>query len=166
MRAFHKENLRNPIKHNGNAVPWEAVERNSGVRNLDESRDATLIALLDTEADKRRNGVRRISAEQYDGLKKNTSLAKSTPHYDNVMPSIRLNDPESVVPKLRSPAQSVVAPPASPTASPAPQQTPAPAAPSPVEVGKLESSETPARAKAKRGKLADLKAKEQAIAEQ
>lgn len=161
MRAFLKELVNHPIKHNSNAIPWEPTGRNQGVRNLDETRDAVLIALLDKEADARRNGVRRISAEIYADLKKNTPSVKSTPAYD-VMPSIRLSDPESLLPKFRSaPASAVAAPPANP--APAPTPAPAPAAPRAAE-GKL--GETPARSKAKRGKLADLLAKEKAIAEQ
>lgn len=161
MRHFLKELVRNPIKHNGNAIAWELIARNQGVRNLDETHEAALVALLDKEADLRRNGVRRISTEQYESLKKNKSLVKSTPAYD-VLPSIRLNDPESVVPKLRSPAPSVVAPPASPK----PVQTPAPVAPPPAPNKAEATSETPARAKAKRGKLSDLVAKEKSVAEQ
>lgn len=159
MRTFLKENLKNAIKVNGNAVLWEPISPNQGVRNLSEAHDAALISLLDKEADLRRNGVRRISAEQYDSLKKNTNLVKSTPAYD-VLPSIQLNDPESVLPKFRSPPPSLAVAPASPP--------PAPVAPTPAPQPPVEGkpSETPARAKAKRGKLSDLLAKEKAVAEQ
>jgi len=163
MRAFLKEQINHPIKQaNGNAVPWELSGRNQGVRNLDETKDAALIALLDKEADAKRNGIRRISAEMYDILKKNTNSAKSPPPYE-VMPPIRLHDPEKLTPQFRSPPSSVVVAPAKPTPAPAPvAPPPAPA----LEATEGKEGESPARRKAKRGKLSDLTAKEKSLAEQ
>ncbi len=158
MRAFQKELLNHPFKFNGNTVTWEPVSRRDGVRLFDETKDGPLIAVLDAEADAKRNGIRRISPESYDMLKKNTNSVKSASRSPDVIVSpIRLSNPESVVPKFRTES---VASPAAPVS--APQPPPAPPAP-PVQTVTPSEGETLTRKKAKRGKLTDLLQKEKAL---
>lgn len=70
-RHFKKAVISQPFRFNGAVVPFEHVGNNTGVRNLDETHDAPLIAELDRTADARRGGIMRISAEIYESLKKN-----------------------------------------------------------------------------------------------
>ena len=110
MRHFKKLLVSQPVKCLGALVSFEPVGGNVGVRQLDDVHEASLIAELDRLADHRRGGVVKISAEVYEGLKKNPLPPARLRNPTGVLSSLRVFNPESTVPKLRPSPKSAVAP--------------------------------------------------------
>ena len=113
MRYFKKILASQPVKCLGSLVAFESVGGNVGVRKLDENTEAPLIAELDNLADHRLGGVVKISAEIFEGLKKNPLPPPVSRNRTGVLSSLRVFNPEATVPKLRPPSpKSAVAAPA------------------------------------------------------
>lgn len=113
--TFRKELLSNKILIGGKHVPFQPLANNRGVICLDEEKpeDAEFIAALKDFAARRKYGVIGISAEEYEGLKKNimTSLPRSKREKLKVMQPL-------LKPKPQSPVKAApdVKPPITPTA--------------------------------------------------
>lgn len=133
-RWFKKELLNHPISHNGGIVRFEPVGGNVGVLQLDEQRDAALIAELDGHADRRRLGIVRINADIAEALKKNKALKLSPPALAGFQ-KLRIADRDLLPQKPRAALETSLAPRVA--ESPAPPPAPAPvvpdAAPPPAE---------------------------------
>lgn len=92
---FKKDNLGNPIKLNGAVVVFERSGENNGVRVVQDG-EVELLALLNGYADARKMGVRRISPENYESLKKKPGRITPPP---SLLPPVRVFDRESALPK-------------------------------------------------------------------
>lgn len=78
MLYFKKESVRNPVfGADKKAIGFHVVASETGIIALDEAKDGDTIKALNEHADGRRGGVVRISAEVYEGLKKNEALTPS-----------------------------------------------------------------------------------------
>lgn len=68
---FSKALLTNQILAAGKVIPWEPLDDNQGVIMLDSVADAAVVKDLDTFVEKQSGGVLKISAQEYEDLKKN-----------------------------------------------------------------------------------------------
>lgn len=137
-QRFKKDFLQNIIHYNGQVLRFETVGPSTGVLRTE---DDALIAFLNDLADHKRKGIRRLSAEQYEAIKKNTKRAKSSAPS---LPQVRVFDHEKLLPKgLKdsSPAVQPVARPPAPVftqpataAPPKPPALPPPTPPAPTPV--------------------------------
>lgn len=107
-KFFKKALLNQPFVASSGKVSFEPVGNNEGVRQLDETTEAALIAELDAAADRRRGGIIRISQEIFASLKKNSPTLKPSRSQRGVLQQIRLHNPESLVPKSSGPPMSAV----------------------------------------------------------
>lgn len=107
MSYFHKEILSNAVYHNGKPLPFVPVEDANGILQTD---DAELAAKLTDMAARRVGGIRVLTPEQYEELKKKptvTVLVTET-RYGNSGPRLIANS----VPMSKASQQQVPAPPA------------------------------------------------------
>lgn len=106
LHHYKKAALNNRLVFKGATVGFIPVGNNEGVAILDDQLNPELVKFMEESADKRRGGVVRISAEVYDGIKKNPTPSPKSLSRRGVLSKIRLHNPESVVPKSNEPPKS------------------------------------------------------------
>lgn len=109
MRTFKKAVISQPFRFNGAVVPFEHVGNNTGVRSLDETHDASLIAELDRAADARRGGIMRISAEIYSDLVKKKVPWQPSVNRSKGLQPIRAYQEQTLSPQSSNPPRQAAA---------------------------------------------------------
>lgn len=117
---FYKELAGNPFYVAGTPVPFEVLDGNRGVLELDTDnpKDQPLIAALNEAADKHRGGIVRINAEKYAQKKSQWPLKPSAGNLAQMLRAMQSAQSHSQ--RLKEQAAAAAAKKAAPTAPPPP----------------------------------------------
>lgn len=110
MSYFHKEILSNAVYHNGKPLPFVPVEDANGILQTD---DTELAAKLTDMAARRVGGIRVLTQEQYEELKKKPTVkvqSVTETRYGNSGPRLIANSVPMSKASQQVPAQPAVAP--------------------------------------------------------